>query len=82
MPLGLPVVPDEYSIAAPELSSAIGVAGNAATASSRFRTRSPSPGPSTTRHRSTPGAMAMALSATSRLACEVINTRDRLLVRI
>jgi hypothetical protein len=33
MPLGRPVVPDEYSIGVPRHSSAIGVSGNSPTAS-------------------------------------------------
>src|ERR1700756_819507 len=59
MPFGLPVVPDEYDMAVPMVSSAIGVAGKRAVASSRLRIRSPSPGPFTTSTASTLGHLAI-----------------------
>lgn len=79
MPLGRPVVPDEYSIDAPSDSSAMGVVGKGFTASSRSRTAAPSPGPSTTRLTLTLGHCCRAAKATARSFSENRSTCDSLL---
>ena len=84
MPLGRPVVPDEYSIAVPSDSSAIGVSGYAEMACSKSikrgspseRTASP---PSTTRQHFTRGHNASAARARGSLAMEVTSSCDSLL---
>ena len=80
MPFGLPVVPDEYSIAVPSDSSGIGVSGRPFVASSRLRIRTPSPGPSTTSATSTFGHCFSASMATARFSSEKISTLDSLLL--
>ena len=82
MPFGLPVVPEEYSIAAPSNSSGIGVVGWRSVASPRFLIRSPWLGPSTIKQSSIFGHAAIAASATPRRASDVISTLDRLLLTI
>ena len=76
MPFGRPVVPDEYSIAAPNCSSAIGSVGWPLMAVSQS-----SKGPSgavpasSINHRSTFGQSAGSCDATSALAVVVMTTR-------
>ena len=88
MPLGRPVVPEEYSIAVPSDSSATGVPGRPASAVSWSSTRA-APAwagrwvpPSTTRHRLTRGQLARASAAVAKQAAEVISTCASLLFRI
>ena len=82
MPLGRPVVPDEYSIAVPTDSSAIGVLGRPLVASSSPTMRSLSPGPSATMQSSIPGHSLIASRAMSSFATEVMRMREQLLVRM
>ncbi len=79
MPLGRPVVPDEYSMAVPMLSSAIGVPGSPAVASCKPMMRSLSLAPSTTMQSSTFGHCRSASRATSSFAADVMRMRDSLL---
>ena len=81
MPFGRPVVPDEYSIAVPSHSSAIGVFGRPAVASTSPTMRSLSPGPSATMQSLTSGQLLIASRAMSSLARDVIRIFDWLLVR-
>ena len=74
IPFGRPVVPDEYSIAAPSCSSSTGVVGCSAMAASYGRNGPMSRSASMQRNTSTLGVFATAASATSTLATDVMNT--------
>src|SRR5262249_49729019 len=75
MPLGWPVVPEEYSIGVPSCSSAIGSVGKGATAASYGSYPLSGSSMSTMSHRSTSGQRAGSATATSRCAAELITTR-------
>src|SRR5260370_3893343 len=77
MTLGGPVVPDEYSMAAPSDASGTGVAGYPATSASQgSQPAGRGPGPVISM-RSRPGHFAAAALATSRLAAELNSTFAR-----
>ena len=77
MPLGCPVVPDEYIIGAPSCSSATGQVGCPPTTSSQDSNGPPGlPSLPTMIQRSTFGHRAGSWCATSALAAEVTTTRD------
>ena len=78
-PLGLPVVPDEYSMGAPKNSSSMGVTGKAANCSSSGS--NPSMCPPTDKHRLKPPDAAAASMATSAKAAEATNSFALQLVR-
>jgi hypothetical protein len=82
MPLGRPVVPEEYSIGVPRDSSPIGVPGKALVASSKSAKIPSSPVPSTIRPDVSPGQSRAASRATSRHAREVIRSLAVLLLRM
>src|ERR1700729_2233735 len=74
MPLGWPVVPDEYSMAAPSDSSSTGAVGYpAASVSYGSQPAGSGPGPVISL-RSRPGHFAAAASATAPLAVELSST--------
>ena len=76
IPLGRPVVPEEYNIPAPSCSSGTGSAGWRAIASSKHsKGPSGSPPMPATSHRSTFGHSAGSFDATSALAAQVSTTR-------
>ena len=78
MPLGRPVVPDEYTIGAPSCSSATCSFEAEATASSHDSNGAAAPAPPapTMIQRSTFGHSAGSCSATSALAADVTTSRD------
>ena len=71
MPFGRPVVPDEYNMSAPVLSSAIGVVGMASRSRSNERYGSTA---SPTMYSSRPGNRGASCSASSAMCDDVTNS--------